>query len=184
MSDGKNLNQRIIDRIMYDHRFKEIRKAAKSDKENLLGYIHQVRTDFDLTPYWDGLIGWLLTSDELVDSLPLTGGMIDSKQDPITGRFYYLIPIYPETTNENIRSSAKMIRKRYSKRGEAVDIRRAAGARTEAEFMALALHEYGKNNSEIVDVLNTEFDEAYINTEIPTLIHKALQKSLRQDKRP
>lgn len=182
MPDNKRLNQRILDRIMHDESFRKIREAAKTDKENLPKYVHQVRNSFDLSPYWDGTISWLLTYDGLVKSLPLTGGMIDSKQDPVTKRVYYSIPVYPETTDENIKSSAKLIRKRYKERGENIDLRKSNAKKTEAEFMALSLYEAGKNYEEIAGVLNSEFDETYIATEIPTLIHKALQKSLRQEK--
>lgn len=182
MSDNKRLNQRILDRIMHDESFRKIREAAKSDKQNLPNYVHQVRTSFELSPYWDGIISWLLTYDGLVKSLPFTGGMIDSKQDPITKRVYYSIPVYPETTDENIKSSAKLIRKRYKERGDDVDLRKSDNKKTQAEFMALALHEAGKGYEYITSVLNSEFDESYIPTEIPTLIHKAIQKSLRQKK--
>lgn len=184
MSQHKRLNQRIIDRLMHDPAFKQIREKAKADKANLPDYVTQVRAEFKLSPYWDGIISWLLTYDGLVKSLPLTGGMVESKLDPITGQNYYSIPLYPETTDENIKSSAKLIRKRYTERGETVDIRNADDIKTQAEFMALALHEAGKSNDDIAHVLNSEFDEAYITTEIPTLIHKALQKSLRQEKHP
>lgn len=168
---------------MQDESFRKIREAAKSDKTNLSKYVLEVRSRFKLSPYWDEILSWLLTYDGLVQSLPMTGGVIDTKRDPVTKKDYYSIPVYPETTDKNIKSSAKLIRKRYKERGEEIDLRNADDTKTEAEFMALALHEAGKSYDEIAKKLNYEFDESYITTEVPTLIHKALKKSLRQEKR-
>lgn len=183
MPNNKRPNQRIIDRLMLDHAFIKIRENAKSDKTNLKKYVAQARTMYRLSPYWDGIISWLLTYDGLVEKLPITGAMIESKIDPITGKEYYLVPVYPETTDNNIRSSAKLIRKRYVERGEVIDIRKASTKNNLVEFRALELYESGESYESITKILSTEFGGTYIVNEIPTLIQKATDKSLRQEDR-
>lgn len=181
MSERKLQNQKIIDRLMKDPKFKEIRSNAKKDRKNVSKYALQVRQEFDLSPYWTGLIEWLLTEDGLVTNIPMTGGMIDSAVDRISGKEYYSIPIYPETTDANVNSSLKSIRSRYKDRGEVIDIRKTNPKNDSVEFRALELYESGQDYRDIADILGREFDETYIDTEIPTLIHKAKKKSLRQE---
>lgn len=172
-------NQKIIDRLMLDHTFLKIRDSAKLDLENLGTYVAEVRCKFKLSPYWDGIVSWLLIHDELVKNLPISGGMVDSTTDKVTGKEYYSIPVYPETTQANIDSSAKQIRKRYKEQGETIDIRKSGNHQDKIEYRALELHESGKSYSEIVNLLEAEFEETLIVTDIPTLIHKAKNKSLR-----
>lgn len=178
----KRQNQKIIDRLMLDHAFITIRENAKSDRANLSKYVAQARTKYKLSPYWNGIISWLLTYDGLVEKLPITGAMIESKIDPITGKEYYSVPIYPETTDINIRASAKLIRKRYVERGEVIDIRKASTKNNLVEFRALELHESGKKYDEIAEALSSESDAVYIVSDIPGLIKKAKDKSLRQER--
>lgn len=180
MKERKRQNQKIIDRLMKDHKFKLIRSNAKKDRENVSKYALQVRQEFDLSPYWTGIIEWLLTEDGLVTKIPMTGGMIDTTLDKVTGKDYYSIPVYPETTDANIKSTLKTIRSRYKERGEVVDIRITDPVNDAVEFRALELYELGKTYLDIAGILGREFDETYIDTEIPTLIHKAKKKSLRQ----
>lgn len=177
----KRQNQKIIDRLMMDHAFLKIRELAKVDKDNLDTYVTEVRTKFSLSPYWDEILSWLLTHDGLATDLPLTGSSVDSHKDPVTGKTYYSVPVYPETTDANIRSSAKLIRDRYKDRGESVDIRAIDTKKATAEFRALELHESGKTNPEILESLEAEFDEAYIINDIPLLIRAAKKKSMRQE---
>jgi hypothetical protein len=181
MHERKLQNQKIIDRLMKDHKFKEIRSKAKKDRKNISKYALQVRQEFNLSPYWTGFIEWLLAEDGLVTKIPMTGGMIDTTTDQITGKDYYSIPVYPETTDSNIKSTIKTIRSRYKERGEVVDIRKTDPKNDSVEFRALELHESGENYQDIADILGREFDETYIDAEIPTLIHKAKKKSLRQE---
>lgn len=181
MSENKQLNQRILDRILFDHTFRELKAKAKVDSSNIEKYILEARRKFKLSPYWDETLGFLLTLDKLVDNFPLTGASIDSYKDVATGKDYYLIPVFPETTNENILSSAKNIRQHYKDRGEVIDIRSEDFIRTLTEFRTLELHEAGKSNSEILKVLEKEFEEAYIINDIPILIRSAKQKSMREE---
>lgn len=166
---------------MLDHTFLNIRDSAKLDIENLDSYVAEVRRKFKLSPYWDEILSWLLTYDGLVKDLPVTGSMVDTQKDPITGKTYYSVPVYPETTDDNIRSSTKLIRKNYKERGESVDIRAHDADSTAAQFRALELHESGKTNPEILSMLESEFDTAYIINEIPLLIRAAKNKSMRQE---
>ncbi len=166
---------------MLDHAFIAIRENAKSDRANLNKYVAQARTKYKLSPYWNGIISWLLTYDGLVEKLPITGAMIESKIDPVTGKEYYLVPVYPETTDNNIRSSAKLIRKRYEERGEVIDIRKASTKNNLVEFRALELYELGEKYDQIAKSLSAESDAVYIASDIPGLIQKAKDKSLRQE---
>lgn len=181
MLEQKPQNQKIIDRLMLDHTFLKIRDIAKLDMTNLDTYVAEVRRKFTLSPYWDGLVGWLLTHDELVNNLPMTGSIVISTRDMATGKDYYSIPVYPETTQANIDSSTKQIRNRYKEQGETIDIRKSGTQQNTIEYRALELHESGKSYPEIVNLLEAEFDETLIVTDIPTLIHKAKNKSLRVD---
>ncbi len=181
MSENKKPNQKILDRILFDHTFRELRTKAKEDSSNLGEYILEARRKFKLSPYWNEMLGFLLTHDKLVENFPFTGASIDSRKDATTGKDYYLIPVYPETTNENILSSAKNIRQYYKDRGEIIDIRSDDLIKTLTEFRTLELHEAGKSNPEILEVLEQEFEEAYIINDIPILIRSAKQKSMREE---
>ena len=181
MNRPKLQNQKILDRLMLDHAFQKIRENAKNDRDNLNSYVIQARKQFKLSPYWDGILSWLLTYDGLIEKIPMTGGIVDTRKDMVTGKDYYYIPVFPETTDANIRSSAKLIRERYKERGETIDIRMSDADKTLAEFRALALQEAGSSNAEILEVLNDEFAQAYIINDIPLMIRSAKNKSLRQE---
>jgi hypothetical protein len=166
---------------MLDPAFKKLVDKARKDPDSAKKYAAKARKMFKLSPYWDGLLHYVLTHKNFAANIPFTGGIVDSKIDEIDGKQYYSIPVYPETTDANIRSSAKLIRSRYKERGEEVDIRNADVDKTLAEFRALELSEEGKAATQIVKIIDDEFEQSYITNEIAGMIRSAKEKSLRQE---
>lgn len=102
---------------------------------------------------------------------------VHESYDKTTQRMMYTIPIYPESTLEDVKQAYGDIIKKYRQLGYKVDVR--ASTQDEIQYRALALHEAGKNNHDIAEAISDEFDTIILKEEVPKLISRAKKKSNR-----
>ncbi|HMS31390.1 MAG TPA: hypothetical protein PJ984_03265 [Candidatus Saccharibacteria bacterium] len=172
--------QKILRRLLLDPEFQALCTKAQADQGNLKLYVAQARKQFNLSLYWETLLQHILILGNFDEKILHSGLTIDIEQDPVTGQKYYNIAVYPETTQREVIETYGRITRFYSQANQTKDIRSAK--RDETDYRAFTLHEQGKSYKEIADILSSESGEGgevFEASEIPNLIKRAKQKSLR-----
>lgn len=176
-SDKLNNHQKYLERLRLDPRFIEIQNKAIADPQNRKKYIIEARSTFGLAPGWGQFLDWYLAYPKL--KIPLTGTSYQPYIDSITGKEFYMIPVDPETTKENIVRAYATIQKQYRKAGMYFDLRKIDKVQTELEITAYRLHEQHMNNSDILEQLGKKFPKAIvIQADIPLLVRDGKKKSM------
>lgn len=169
--------QQILKRLKLDPEFKELRQKAQSDPGNLQYYATEARRRFNLSEYWEALLPHILTLDNFDEGILASGVTIEQKCDPVTGRVTRKIGDHPEASQAEVLRVHGRIDKNYKSKGYTRDIRDSS--RDEIEFRALELHKQGMGHTDVADTLNQEFEEGFVNSEVPNLIQQAQKKSIR-----
>lgn len=172
-----NNHHKYLERLRLDPRFIEIQDKAVADPENRKQYIAEARAVFGLTPGWNEFLDWYLAYPKAEFSV--TGALRQSYTDPVTGKTFYMIPVDPETTKENVIRAYQAIQKNYKEDGMNFDLRKADAAQTALEICAFRLHEKGMDNQEILAQLEKKFPDAAITkNDIPVLVRDGKKKSM------
>lgn len=172
--------QKILKRLLLDPEFRALCAKAQADQNNLKLYVAQARKQFNLSLYWEILLQHILILDNFDEKILHSGLTIDIEQDPITGQKYYKIAVYPETTQREVIETYGRITRLYKQADQTKDVRSAK--RDGVDYRAFSLHQNGKSYKEIADILSSESGgngEVFEASEIPNLIKRAKQKSLR-----
>lgn len=176
-SNKPSNHHKYLERLRLDPRFIEIQDKAIADPKNRKQYIAEARATFGLAPGWNQFLDWYLAYPKL--ELPLTGTSYQPYTDPVTGKTFYMIPVDPETTKENVVRAYKSIQNRYKETGMQFDLRKVNAAQTALEITAFRLHEQGTSNDEILAQLENKFPEAVITkNDIPLLVRAGREKSM------
>jgi len=126
------------------------------------------------------LLQHILVLGKFDEKILNSGLTIDIAKDPVTNLEYYKIAIYPETTKEEVVKTYGRINHLYKRSGQTKDIRSAK--HDQIDYRAFSLHQNGKTYKEIADILTSESGEngeVFEASEIPNLIKRAKEKSLR-----
>jgi hypothetical protein len=172
--------QKILKRLLLDPEFQGLCAEAQADQKNLKLYVAQARKQFKLSPYWEILLQHILVLGNFDEKILHSGLTIDIEQDPLTKQNYYKIAVYPETTKDEVVRTYGRINRLYKQADQTKDIRSAK--RDQIDYKAFTLHEQGKSHKEIAEILSNESGdngEVFEASEIPNLIKRAKQKSLR-----
>ncbi len=172
--------QKILKRLLLDPEFKKLCTEAQADQKNLKLYVAQARKQFNLSLYWEILLQHILLLGNFDEKILHSGLTIDIEQDPVTEQNYYKIAVYPETTQREVIETYGRITRFYKQSDQTKSIRSAK--RDEIDYKAFALYKQGKSHKEIAEILSNESGdngEVFEASEIPNLIKRAKQKSLR-----
>lgn len=172
--------QKILKRLLMDPEFLDICDRAQADQKNLKLYVAEARKRFNLSPYWEILLQHILVLGKFDEKILHSGLAIDVLRDPVTNLKYYKIIVYPETTGREVAETYGRINRFYKDAYQAKGIR--AAKRDDIDYRAFSLHQNGKSYKEIADILSSESGkngDVFEASEIPNLIKRAKQKSLR-----
>ncbi len=172
--------QKILKRLLLDPEFQKLCAEAQADQKNLKLYVAQARKQFNLSLYWEILLQHILMLGKFDEKVLHSGLTIDIEQDPITKQNYYKIAVYPETTQREVIETYGRITRFYKQADQTKDVRLAK--HDDIDYRAFSLHQNGKSYKEIADILSSESGEngdVFEASEIPNLIKRAKQKSLR-----
>lgn len=172
--------QRILKRLLLDPEFQKLCTKAQADQSNLKLYVAQARKQFNLSLYWEILLQHILILGNFDEKILHSGLTIDIEQDTVTRQNYYKIAVYPETTQREVIETYGRITRFYKQSDQTKSIRSAK--RDEIDYRAFTLYEEGKSYKQIAEILSHESGdsgEVFEASEIPNLIKRAKQKSLR-----
>lgn len=172
--------QKILKRLLLDPEFQALCAEAQADQKNLKLYVAQARKQFNLSLYWEILLQHILMLGKFDEKVLHSGLTIDIEQDPVTKQNYCKIAVYPETTQREVIETYGRITRFYKQADQTKDVRSAK--RDDVDYRAFSLHQNGKSYKEIADILSSESGEngdVFEASEIPNLIKRAKQKSLR-----
>ncbi len=137
--------RRILKRLLQDPEFQELSAKAQADPKNVKQYVMQARKRFNLSPYWEILLEHILILGSFNEKILHSGLAIERSHDPVTGREYFKIVVFPETTQKEVVATYGRITKQYQQSEQTIDVRSAK--RDEVEYRALQLHLKGKNKA-------------------------------------
>ena len=167
--------QKMLARLRNDPKFIDIWARAYHHPEHRGACIQEARRLFKLSPYWEEVIlpiQFNCSPDGVV--IVEMNQPVHESYDKITQRMMYTIPIYPESTLEDVRKAYGDIIKKYRQLGYKVDVR--ASTQDEIQYRTLALHEAGKENQDIAEAISDEFDTIILKEEVPKLIRRCYGK--------
>lgn len=174
-SVDKNNHAKLLERLRLDPRFIELQDKAMADPDNRKVYIKEARRIFNLSPGWDQFLDWYFAYSKL--KLPMTGASFQPYKDPVSGREYYMIPVDPETTKENVDRAYNIIKKRYKENGMSINLRQIDITKTSIAVTAFRLKGDGLSNSEILTKLENKFpDEPITKDDVPVLVRSGKEK--------
>lgn len=176
-SVDKNNHAKLLERLRLDPRFIELQDKAIADPDNRKLYIKEARRIFNLSPSWGQFLDWYLSHPQL--KLPMTGASFQPYKDPVSGREYYMIPVDPESTKENVARAYDIIKDRYRENGMSINLRQIDITKTAIGITAFRLKEDGLSNAEILTKLEDKFpDEPITKEDIPLLVRAGKEKSM------
>lgn len=176
-SADKNNHAKLLERLRLDPRFIELQDKAMADPDNRKLYIEETRRIFNLSPSWGQFLDWYLSYPQL--KLPMTGASFQPYKDQVSGREYYMIPVDPESTKENVARAYDIIKDRYKDNGMSINLRQIDITKTAIAITAFRLKEDGLSNSEILIKLEDKFpDEPITKEDVPLLVRAGKEKSM------
>lgn len=172
-----NNHAKLLERLRLDPRFIELQDKSIADPGNRKLYIKEARRIFNLSPGWDQFLEWYLSYPQL--KLPMTGASFQPYKDPVSGREYYMIPVDPESTKDNVARAYDIIKDRYRENGMSINLRQIDITKTAIAITAFRLKEDGLSNSEILTKLEDKFpDEPITKEDVPLLVRAGKEKSM------
>lgn len=172
-----NNHAKLLERLRLDPRFIELQDKAIANPDNRKDYVLEARKLFNLSPSWSQFLDWYLAYPKL--KLPMTGTSYWPYTDPVTGKRYYMIPVEPETTLDNVKRAYSNIKQQYKEAGISIDLRQIDLTQTALEVTAYRLNEDGMSNKQIFEKLEEKFpDLVFTKDEIPIFIRSGKEKSM------
>ena len=174
--------QTLLERLKLDPDFKTLWSKAYNNPSDRAKYIRETRKLFNLSPFWEELIlpiQFQQNPDDLVVLDVKIGQPIHEVYDDSTDRMMYLLPIYPESTLDEVKKAYGIISDKYKAEKYKLDVRQSSRQLDCIQYRAYELSKDGKTLDEISDIISAEFDTSYIKEEISSLITRAAKKSNR-----
>lgn len=173
---------KLLERLRLDPDFRRIWYTAYVNGARKKECIQQARKLFNLSPIWEEIFLPIIFSESPSNQLSINLSIaqpIREKLDVVTDQTFYLLPIYPESTLEEVKKAYAKINAKYKEEGRKVNIRQSSPELDKIQYLALELKNTGKTYQQIAEEINDTFDNFYTKEEIPLLIQRAKEKSNR-----